>query len=94
MKEYEYMKLKLNKIPQDIINHYNLKSIAHTNSYVYMEIRKDMPGVKQAGKIANDQFVNDLAKYGYLPCHKTPTLWKHDTNNVTFALPLLWTALE
>ena len=40
MKEYKYMKIKLNEIPQEVINHYNLNSLFHTNGYVYMEIRK------------------------------------------------------
>ena len=43
MKEYEYMKVKLKEILQDVINHYKLNSITHTDGYVYMEIRKGMP---------------------------------------------------
>ena len=45
-----------------------------------------MPGLKKAGKIANDRLVQHLAKYGYRPCKYTPALWRHDTNGVTFAL--------
>ena len=51
MKEYGYTKVKLAEIPQDIIHHYKLNSIVHTGGYVYMEIRKGMPGLKQAGKM-------------------------------------------
>ena len=80
------MKIKLCEIPKDVINHYNLNLLVHTNNYMYMDIRKGMPGLKQAGKIANDQLGNQFAKYGYCPCHKTPALWTHDTNNVIFSL--------
>jgi hypothetical protein len=31
------------------------------------EIRKGMPGLKQAGKIANDRLTKHLAKFGYTP---------------------------
>ena len=86
MKEYNYMKVKMNEIPIDVIKHYNLNSLVHTDGYVYMEIRKGMPGLKQAGKNANNRLNNHLVKYGYRPCHKTPALWKHNTNNVIFAL--------
>ena len=86
MKEYEYMKVKLSEIPDDVIQHYKLNTLAHTDGYVYMEIRKGMPGLKQAGKIANDRLMKHLDKYGYRPCPITPALWKHETNGVTFAL--------
>ena len=86
MDEYEYMKVKLSEIPSDVIKYYKLDNLAHTDGYVYMEIRKGMPGLKQAGRIANDRLVKHLDKYGYRPCHVTPALWKHESNGVTFAL--------
>ena len=51
-----------------------------------MEIRKGMPGLKQAGKVANDRLITHLRKYGYAPCERTPALWKHSTRPVTFTL--------
>ena len=53
MERYEYMKIRYDKIPQEIINAYNLDTFAH-NGHVYIEIRKGMPGLKQAGQIANE----------------------------------------
>ena len=46
------MHIKL--IPEEIIRQYNLLKIVH-NGYVYLEVRKGMPGLKQAGKVANDR---------------------------------------
>ena len=85
MDTYEYMKIKYDEIPPDVVAHYRLNEIVH-NGYVYMEIQKGMPGLKQAGKIANDRLTKHLDKYGYQPCPHTPALWKHESNGVTFAL--------
>jgi hypothetical protein len=51
-----------------------------------MEIRKDMPGLKQAGCITNDQLTTHLAKFGYWPVPITPSLWKHDSCPIDFSL--------
>ena len=86
MTAYEYMKIKLSEIPQDIMKHYNLDKFFHTKGYVYLEIRKGMPGLKQAGQIENKRQVKHLNKSGYKPCPHTPALWKHKSNWVVFAL--------
>ena len=86
MSDFEYMKIKYSKIPQEIIDEYNLDKIVAEDGHVYMEIRKGMPGLKQAGKIANDHLTKHLDKYGYRPCPHTPALWRHESRDVTFAL--------
>jgi hypothetical protein len=85
MTRYEYMKLALKLIPQEIIDQYNLLSLA-VDGYVYIEIRKGMPGLKQAGRIANDRLQAHLATYGYAPVPRTPSLWQHESRPVTFSL--------
>jgi hypothetical protein len=52
MERYEYMRLKLTDIPEEIIIEYNLREIATEDGYVYCEIRKGMYGLPQAGIIA------------------------------------------
>jgi hypothetical protein len=52
MERYKYMKLPLKLIPQEVIDQYNLLDLVSVG-YVYIEIRKGMPGLKQAGRIAN-----------------------------------------
>jgi hypothetical protein len=49
---YEYMRLPLTIRPLDIIKKYNLKRLA-VNGWVYLEIRKGVYGLKQAGLLAN-----------------------------------------
>ena len=78
LQRYEYVRMDLADIPNEIVSQYNLRDLA-TNGWVYMEIRKGMPGLKQAGKVANDRLITHLHKYGYSPCARTPALWKHAT---------------
>jgi hypothetical protein len=49
---YSYMRLPLLIIPDKIIAKYNLKAIS-VDGWVYIEIRKWMYGLKQAGLLAN-----------------------------------------
>ena len=51
---YEYMKLPLDIIPEEIIQQYNIRILSH-KGFVYMEIQKGMYGLPQADKIANDK---------------------------------------
>ena len=53
MNRYEYMWIKMDDIPQYIINQYGLTAKA-VNGKVLVEIRKGMYGLNQAGRIAND----------------------------------------
>jgi hypothetical protein len=70
---YKYMCLPLALLPIEIVEQYFLKTLAH-HGWVYVEIRKGMPGLKQAGKIANQRLQNHLATYGYALTEHTPPL--------------------
>ena len=82
---YEYMKIKLAMLPDEIISQYNLRDIA-ADGWVYCEIKKGMYGLPHAGKIANERLVKHLAPYGYAPVKHTPGLWRHHTRSITFTL--------
>ena len=79
------MKFPINLIPTEIIQQQNLRDIQH-NGWVYLEITKDMYGLKESGKFAFDQLHEYLAPYGYAPCKYTTGLWKHKNNGITFVL--------
>jgi hypothetical protein len=49
---YEYMRMFLSRFPEEIVEKYNLKALA-VDGWVYIEIRKGMYGLKQAGFLAN-----------------------------------------
>jgi hypothetical protein len=48
MTRYEYMRMHISLIPQEIIEKYNLLDIVDANGWIYMEIRKGMYGLPQA----------------------------------------------
>jgi hypothetical protein len=72
--QYEYMKMPLQLIPKDTIKHYGLRKKA-VDGYVYMEIRKGMYGLPQAGILANKLLKLHLACHGYFKQPHTPGLW-------------------
>ena len=53
MAQYEYTKLALACIPDEIIDQYSLCTLS-SDGWVYLETRKGMPGLNQAGRIASD----------------------------------------
>jgi hypothetical protein len=81
----EYMRLALNIIPQEIIDKYNLLDKAK-NGYVYICIDKGMYSLSQAGRLANNFLVKQLAHHGYHPVEHKHSLWRHITRPITFTL--------
>ena len=52
LKQYEYLCLKLDDLPEDVIKHYKLQEKVNRNGYVYGEIQGGMHGLPQAGLLA------------------------------------------
>jgi hypothetical protein len=71
LERYEYMRLPIAIIPEEIIQRYQLLLLIH-NGFVYMEIRKGMYGLAQACILANKLLVKRLAIHGYAPTIHTP----------------------
>jgi len=46
--DYAYMRIPILAIPEDVMLHYKLHSMIH-NGHVYVEIRRGMYGLPQAG---------------------------------------------
>ena len=63
MDDYEYMFIPINSIPEEIIAHYKLRDLVH-NGRVYIEIRRSMYGLPQAGILAEQQLTRFLSTYG------------------------------
>ena len=85
MNRYEYMKLPLDIIPEEFIQQYSLRNLAH-KGFVYMETQKLIYGLPQGGKIANDKLKLHLDKFGYEPSPTTPGLWRHQTCPLQFLM--------
>ena len=86
MKRYEYIKLKLNTLPDEIIREYKLRDIATPDGAVYVEVRKGMYGLPQAGILANELLEKRLNKHGYFQSPQIPGLWAHVSRPISFTL--------
>jgi hypothetical protein len=71
---YEYMRMLLSRFPEEIVDKYNLKALA-VDGWFYIEIRKGMHGLKQAGLLTTQLLQKLLAPFGYYPARHTPGLW-------------------
>ncbi len=54
MARYEYMRLKISDMPNNVIEHYKLHDIVTPDGHIYCEIQKGMYGLLQAGIIAQE----------------------------------------
>jgi hypothetical protein len=82
---FEYMKMLLSRFPEEIIQKYNLNALA-VDGWVYIETRKRMYGLKQAGLLANQLLQTWLEPFGYYLARHTPGLWLHKTRPFLFTL--------
>jgi hypothetical protein len=67
------MKMLLSRSLEEIIQKYNLYALA-VDGWGYIELRKGMYGLKQAGLLANQLLQTRLAPFGYYPTLHTPGL--------------------
>jgi hypothetical protein len=79
------MKMLLSRFPEEIVQNYNLNALA-VDGWVYIEIRKGMYVLKQAGLLTNQLLQTRLAPFGYYTAHHTPVLWLHTTGRISFTL--------
>eukprot|EP00956_Cyclotella_meneghiniana_P021059 scaffold37874_cov42-Cyclotella_meneghiniana.AAC.3 len=82
---YEYKKMPLDLFPEHTIKQYNLNQHAK-NGFVYLEIRRCVYGLPQAGALANKLLGERLAPHGYYEVAHTPGLWRHVTRPISFTL--------
>jgi hypothetical protein len=80
------MRLRLDLIPDEIIQHYNLHDFVDDQGWVYVEIWMGMYGLSQAGILANKLLEQRLNTKGYYHCQHTPGLWRHVWRDITFCL--------
>ena len=75
MDRYEYMKIPLDIFPQSTQDQYELEMHAH-NGFIYVDIRKAIYGLPQAGILGNILLRKQLCPAG----------WKHTTRPIQFML--------
>jgi len=82
----EFMRLKINDMPENVIEQYKLRERATHNGYVYVQINKEMYGLPHAGIIAQELLEKRLNAAGYRQSTITPGFWKHDWQLISFTL--------
>jgi len=87
LKRYEYMRIPIGMFPAWTINQYDLLTkVKVVRVYVYLEMRRAVWGLPQAGILANKLLRKCLAPKGYYECKQTPSLWQHVTRPISFTL--------
>ncbi len=79
------MRIPFALFPPWIIVQYALKDKVF-NGHIYLEMRRAIWGLPQAGILANKLLKKRLAPHGYYECAHTPGLWKHVTYPISFTL--------
>eukprot|EP00804_Cyclotella_cryptica_P011206 CCRYP_007737-RH/>CCRYP_007737-RH protein AED:0.37 eAED:0.37 QI:0/0/0/1/0/0/2/0/425 len=86
LKRPEFAKIRLDNLPDEIVNEYNLKEIATPDGWVYIRITKGMYGLPQSGALANVLLETRLNAEGYFQSKIVPGFWKHNTRDLQFVL--------
>eukprot|EP00956_Cyclotella_meneghiniana_P038365 scaffold152976_cov64-Cyclotella_meneghiniana.AAC.2 len=86
LKRFEYVRMHLADFPEDVIEHYGLKAKANKDGMIFVEIRRGMYGLPQAGLLAQELLEQRLNKHGYFQSTRTPGLWTHKWRPVQFTL--------
>lgn len=71
MSNYEYMRINIKDITQEVIDEYNFLQYVHEGC-VYVEIRKRAYGLPQARKLSNKLLMKRLEAHGYLQAKTMP----------------------
>ena len=81
----EFVQIRLEDIPQEFIDEYNLTPYAH-NGWIYFEIIKGCYGLPRAVKLANDLLRTHLNNNVYYETTTTPGLWCQKWRPIMFVL--------
>ena len=84
LKLWGYVKLGLSDIPTEVIDEYQLQNKVTRDGHVYIENRRGMYGLTQAGLLAQEILEDRLVAHGYHQNQLISGLWKHDTRPITF----------
>ena len=84
LKRPEYIRMKIDNLPEEIINEYKLHKKVNKAGIVYIEVPKGMYRLPQAGLLTNKLLEQCLNKHRYFQSKLVPGLWKHITRPISF----------
>ena len=83
---YEYVRLRITDIPDEIVQEYKLKDKVTAEGYIYIEVRKGKYGLPQAGLLVEELLKKRLEKHGYKQSKLIPGFWTHKWRPIQFSL--------
>ena len=86
LKRKEYVRMKLDNFPDDVIDLYGLKEKATPDSFVYVAVKRGMYGLPQSGILAQEFLEKRLGEHGYHQSRFTPGVWTHEWCPIAFSL--------
>jgi hypothetical protein len=86
MAQYKYIRIKLDDVPEEIIQQYLLRDKVDSEGYIFIEVQKGMYGLAQGGISAQNLLEKCLNKHGYFQNKAVPRLWTHDSRPISFTL--------
>jgi hypothetical protein len=84
MDRFEYFRMKLELVPQDIVKEYKLHDKVDADGNVFCKIQQGMYGLSQASIIAQDLLTKRLHKASYRQSKVTPGYWRHKWRPISF----------
>ena len=84
--DYQYIRCAMSEIPKEIIDEYNLETIVNEDGYCYIEIRKVLYGLQEAGYVTHFKLKRILGLEGYVPSKFTQGLFTHKIREIVFYL--------
>ena len=86
MERPEYAFINRRTVPDEVQREYNMADKFDDKGNIFFKITRGMYGLRQAGLIAHQQLVKNLAPHGYHPVAHTTGLWVHEHSNTYFTL--------
>jgi hypothetical protein len=86
MDRVEFLRMKIENFPEDVIKQYNLLDIVDSKGFVMIRVEKGMYGLPYAGIIAQQLLEKRLRAHGYTQSDKTPGFWRHESRPICFSL--------
>ncbi len=86
MKQNKYVCIKLDDVPEEIIQQYLLQDKVDSKGYIFIEVQKGMYGLPQVGFLEQNLLEKCLNKHRYFQNKAVPGLWTHDSRPISFTL--------
>ena len=72
LKRKRYGKVRAKYIPEETIRKHDLEQYIEDDGWLHFEIEKEMYGIPEVGRLANDLLRARLKKHGYIEATHTP----------------------